>query len=524
MDIDPSKLGENEYNVLINGRSRYDNIQLVNKPVSISAELPAGNFQGCYAADRYAIAFVDGKAYYKDFLTGSNFIQIAGFQMDANVDYLYAMLVPASSRNFARTQGATVNSDVFLTSSVAASPQTVVVQDGVNQAELIDPTLGVRTSQNYGQWTVDSREYVPIGKQMAHVNNKLYIVSVDGKEIYHSVSGRPLDFVVAIDGAGDKIDLTEAGGGAGVVSISVDYNAITCIAPAAADGALLVTSSKNSYMLVPLQRYVYGEPEYTHINLFATGAVNQFSVADILGDTAIVSFSGIHSFNAARQLRNEGKNAPFSSSVYKLFEGAVQSNPCSVNFDDYAMFSVNTIYGAGVLVYDTLRKTFNGIDIYEGISPIEMFAEVKIAGVRKLLFMTADGIYCFGDSDETETCKVLTRQYSSVDPKLEMKPTKASLMFCCVDEDATGSFRVFMDRQSRNSYPFSLVAPLVPSVGAEVPIAADSQDNVKSLGRDISAEYRGNKLQLLIEWSGSSELNALSLDFDHKNQVNSPKS
>lgn len=521
LDSDPAKLQENEYQLLINGRSRYDNIELINAPLLLTA-LGGVNFQGLYAAGRYAIVFIDGLAYYKDFQSGGNFTQIPDFQMDANVDYIYAVLVPSSNRNLFRKAGTNANADIILTSVTAASPQSIVVQDGVNQPMLIDPSLGVREANTYGKWTTDDREYVPIGKQMAYVNNKLYIVSIDGKEIYQSVTGRPLDFVVAIDEDGNKLSAVEEEHGAAAVSIGVDFNAITLIASGSVDGSLLVTTDKNSYLLVPTNTYVYGEPEYIYDDLFSTGALNQFCVTDILGDTALISFSGIHSFNAARQLRNEGQNAPFSSSVYRLFKGIVQSSPCCVNFDDYAMFAVDTIYGSGILVYDTMRGKFNSLDIYDDIGYIKMFAEVKVQGVRKLLFLTTTGVYEFEGGDVTATCKLLTKQYSVLQPTIEHKPHKAHALFSEVNNSINGSVRAFADNQSKNSYGFSITAGEA-ATDSEIPIPLTSKDNVKSVGRDIGAELTGNKLQLLLSWSGGGELTSLSLKSSEKKRDTSAR-
>jgi len=76
--------------------------------------------------------------------------------------------------------------------------------------------------------TEDRREYVPVGKQMLWHDGILYVVSPNGKQIFRSVTGRPLDFMVNITPSGDK-DPLEAVGGASSVSHSVDFEPITSI-------------------------------------------------------------------------------------------------------------------------------------------------------------------------------------------------------------------------------------------------------------------------------------------------------
>ncbi len=63
---DISKLGENEYWILINARVRKNVVEAVNLPLNVSSDLPVGEtFQDITAAGGLLIAFVGGKAYYK---------------------------------------------------------------------------------------------------------------------------------------------------------------------------------------------------------------------------------------------------------------------------------------------------------------------------------------------------------------------------------------------------------------------------------------------------------------------------
>ena len=123
-----------------------------------------------------------------------------------------------------------------------------MVQDGINQPWLIQLNeliniLTARKLNTYNQWSnvssgANSREYVPIGKQMMYLNSILFIVAPNGRSIYRSVSGRPLDFMVNIDVDGKKVP-SEIIGGAASVSFAADFDEITCITPVATEAFLL---------------------------------------------------------------------------------------------------------------------------------------------------------------------------------------------------------------------------------------------------------------------------------------------
>ena len=125
--------------------------------------------------------------------------------MDRSAE-IFVQAVPASTQNFLRkeTNVAGASLELDMENTVQRTVAAIIVQDGINQPKIIEISGGKatdRVSKTYAEWidgTYTSREYIPIGKQMAFFNNKLFVVSTDGTEIYHSVSGRPMDFVVAI--------------------------------------------------------------------------------------------------------------------------------------------------------------------------------------------------------------------------------------------------------------------------------------------------------------------------------------
>ena len=92
----------------------------------------------------------------------------------------------------------------------------------------------------------------------------------------------------------------------------------------------------------------------------------------------------MRSFNAVMQSKNEGRNSIFSLKVARLFKDVVQdTRKCAaIVFDDYALFACNTIFGHGILVFDTLTKQFVSFDQLTddsnaNIGPIIDFAKVE---------------------------------------------------------------------------------------------------------------------------------------------------
>jgi hypothetical protein len=315
---------------------------------------------------------------------------------------IFVQAVPASTQNFLRkeTQVAGAALELDTTVTVQKTVSSIIVQDGVSTPRVIEisgGTVSDRTAKTYAQWsdsTHTSREYIPIGRQMAFFNNKLFVVSTDGTEIYHSASGRPMDFVVAVDNDGKKINADETIGGAPGTSYTVGYNQITALRVLNTD-ALFVSTLGGSYAVsLDYSFMVFGEPSFTKQFLFTANSINQKSFIELLGDFAFIDPEGLRSFNAVRQSKNEARNSVFSLKVARLFKGVVQvSSKCAaITFDDYALFACNTIYGHGVLVYDILTQQFVSFDQFTdatgNIGPIMEFAKVETNNKRELFAIT----------------------------------------------------------------------------------------------------------------------------------------
>lgn len=527
---DGSRVAANEYPLLINGRHRNDIIEQINSPVD-QTPLGVTNIQGCYAAGDYSVLFAAGKAYYKDeSIVGSTYVQITGFEMSPVAPILYACAIPASTINSQRklvSGTGDITKGVVLLGVGASSPQALLVQDGINQPWIILSDGTARVTQVYNNWTQDNREYVPVGLQMLYQDGILYIVSSDGSQVYRSVTGRPLDFMVIIDSNGDKLP-SESDGGAASISFKVDFAPITTIAPLSSpDGSFYVSTARTSYAVTPdFTQTVYGEPQFVSTFLFTTGAVNNFSVCDILGDTAIVDYSGIRSFNSVSQYRFEGKNSPFSNKVSGLLTNIKQTNSACITHDNYALFYVTTVFGSGVLVFDTTTKCWSSLDLLSPLTAeaVLMFCEVKTKTSRKLLCITRSHVFELYPSVGTpEFVGYYTPEFNSNDPQICQKSTNLKLGFVNVTTSGTVYARLVEDGKigalkTTRVRNVSLTDP----VRAVPPIKHGSKDSARNVVVPLLDVAKSCwKCGLYIRWSFKGALNTVKLFSNPEPAMNS---
>lgn len=520
--FEATKLQKTEYPLLINGRSRYNIIEPIKKPDPQAFPIAVANVQSIYAANTLVLAFADGKAFYKDLILNTQFIQIPGFQMDANVASIYAELVPASTINFKRQSvNGNASSVVNLTDKIGGSPLCVLCQDGVNQPWLIFPDGSTRITQNYNQWTVDNREYVPVGTFMFYgADGVLYIVSPDKKRILRSVTGRPLDFVIIIDVNGDKLPLEQAGG-ADASSHAFSYNKITAISRIPApDATFFASTATNTELITPRQdSLIFGEPTFRNTPLTSTGVQNPYCVVDILGDTAFIDMEGIKEFNSVLQLKYEGNNSPFSAKISKLFNGIKQSNTaCTVSFNDYSMFSVDTVFGPAVILYDNIMQRYVGLDIYAGVAKIKQFASARVDNIRRLFFITVDNkCYEAFAGANFETCQHYIGEFAAGDSGIEQVINSVKLTLTEVFEDGTIYASIYEDSVKNNTILHENVTGT--SNQQVIPVDIPNGQSVKDSVRNVMFNFKLAsklcwKVGVLLSWNFNAKLSNALIECD----------
>lgn len=529
--VDPTRLQNNEYPLLVNGRTRYGVVEPVLLPANADPQgsLSGMNIQGVYSAGPFLLVFADGKAYYRNVLLplAAFTLVTGGFTLNPLATTVWAEQIPASFMNFGRTlvEPDNILGGVKLFGSVNGSPQCVIAQDGESQPWLVFEDGTSRLAQTYEQWNLDQREYVPVGSMMMYLNGILYIVgdkmfqstTLKRRQIFRSVTGRPLDFVVNIAPSGGK------GGDASTTSYNIDYDEITSIRRMNSNnGSFFLSSAKNSYLVLPVLDALAGfnEPRFTNTPLFNTGPLNQFSMADKIGDACFIDFGGIRSFNAVLQDRNEGRNLPFSKKVALLFTTLIQEATAAISYDDYVFFSVNTIYGYAILVYDTIQECWIGLDIPDNFQEGEVvlqFCEVKIGVTRRLFCRTsANRIFELFAGTTYATVRLYIGEWCSNDPKVEEQPNVVKFVFSNLETAGDISITPFVDGKSYVVLAENLQATTVPFVTPlQFPFGDATQDVVRNINVSLSGVVdNGWKVGFLIQWAFAAELTHILAECD----------
>ena len=456
---DITKLKEDEYWILINARVRKNAVEAVNLPLDVTNNLSiGGNIQDITAAGSLLVGFAGGQAFYKQ--TNGTWQPISSFTMGSTAPRVFTALIPSSTVNFTRAVTSSTGT-LTLGGAVGATPSALVVMDGVRQPWIIFPDGSSRVTGTYVSWSIAVPEYVPIANFPMFYNGVLYAVAAETlspgaatkyNQIVRSVTGAPLNFVVAVTPTGDKTSASEADGGALAMATNVDYNNVTCLAPMNAnDGGFFVGTQNSSFLVYPdYNNLIYAEPTFRNQSITSIGPLNPDSVVDVLGDVAFVHDTGIRSFNGITQFRFEGRNAPFSGPINSLIDGITQTSAATGTHDNYALFAVTTIYGNGILWYDMLLQKFVSLDIYPGVGTILKFASTLDNGTRYTYFMTATGVYRLFGSEQKAT---VTLYGSEIVPSDDYKSVKMQLLrmgFNAVAAGGTVEASLFVNGQYCN--------------------------------------------------------------------------
>ncbi len=377
------------YALLTNCRVRNNVVEPVRGPLEL--DIPPGTMQNLSAFDTNILLFSGGIPYYRA-ITASLWTVISGGNLSNTPARIYTEVIPGSEVNHKRTTGGVLD----FTTPVGSSRACVFCADGVSQPIVIFPDGSCRATNTWAKWTATNREYVPVCSIPKFVGAKLYVAMKDSDgrltQIAHSVSGRPLDFVLLLNSDGDKAGSTEPEFGAPALRFHVGYDELTALSKInAADGAFIATTARTtSYVIPDFNRLIAGEPTHIRQPLFDVGSFGPEAITDINGDTAVVYPGGIRTFNGVSQLKFQGKNAPLNRQIQNLTASGLQTTGATCQFDNYTGFAVSTKYGPGIVWWDQTLGVFVAVDIWAGVGQILEFASVITPTVNKLYFRTDD--------------------------------------------------------------------------------------------------------------------------------------
>lgn len=530
-------LGEGEYLWLINARNRFGYNEPILKHKSLTEGLPLGKTQGIYAIGNVLLAFIGGLGYYQQD-GDTTWTRLQDFALDGLTDEYWMQAVPSSSMNFVRKAATNINAPITLTTDfkVSGTPQCVVVQDGINQPWLIiydtvNQIFTAREAKNYAAWTnissnLNDREYVPIGKQMTFIDGILFIVSPDGSKVYRSITGRPLDFMINVDTNGNKLP-TEVDGGAQTVSFNFDADMITCLQGTSIPQSFIYGTARNTRICTfDYTQTIFGEPRFSVTTKLNSGILNQYAVTDILNDTASIDYDGVKSFNAVQQLRFRGRNSIFSLSISRLLKSSAtkrikQTSSVCVNFDDYAIFNLDTRYGNLMCIYDTLSEKWVALDITV-VSQIKQFAIVETLTTSKLYAITTSNeLFQLFAGPLTETAMLKTKAFTAAEPSnediryplktttVEHKSAYLRLMFNSGTFDGQCTVLEWVDEQlSHDNVETKPLKGVVCGVKFPVrpPIRPDTEQQVDNPMFSLTRGLNGKKISCVVIWSNDAQL------------------
>lgn len=490
------------YPLLFNGRTNRGTIAPVRRHQQ-DTTLPSGTYQAIVAIGDYVLVVISGVPYWKNVATGGGWNEVAGFTpLLATAEEVYAVLMPTGTNRLLYSE-----SDVpTYGAAVANTPQCLLLADGVTQPQLIFPDGSTRPAFEYTDWTPNRPEYVPVGHFPVVSGVKSYMASRDKTVIYQSRSGRPLDYVVVTDEDG------RADGNADALVTAVDYNALTSI-QASANGGIIATTLGATYAIEPSDTdTLFGEPILQSRLLFPVGCVNWKSSVDILGDSAFISQSGIQSFNTVLQTQRESNNYPLGARIARYLVNP-QSATAAINYDTYALFAVNTVYGEVVAVFDTTTQQFVSFDT--GFGKVRQFAVHRSGSEVRLWFINTDNeLYEAYASEEFATTTVLLGDYSVVDPEVrDHTVSEVFASFVNLTSAVDVRMALYADERTVLDSQWTIGSDdlLEPPAPGPLPPFTDQQRATNIVASAV-AKKQAKATSLWLQWRGGAELAAVSLE------------
>lgn len=529
-------IAEDGYLWGINVRPRFGFQDPIPRHVKLTG-LPPGNKQGLVSVGNVLILFAAGSAYYQ--LDGQTiWTLISPFAMSQDVDEYFTAVVPASYINYKRNllnPADYTKVGVNANFKINGTPAALVVQDGVSQPWLIifDGAVPLaRQCKSYADWgsTLDvtnNQEYVPIGKQMFyHTDGQLLIVARDGLSVYRSITGRPLDFMVAVDINGDKLPL-EQDGGATQVSFAFDYEPITYIGPINIPSSFIIATAHTVRIItLDYANTIFGEPRFFESGNIQAGVVNHKSFIEILGGYAFMTFDSAVTFDAVQQLKFAGRNSIFALSLAKILKDVKQTKSCVTTWSNYALFNIDTVWGNAVAVYDMLLSKWVSIDITE-VTLVKNFAQVESLAQTRLYALTSlgDVFYMFGSTTETYMAQTRTRSFVATETNTEHKCQHLRVMFNGGTTDGICRVIEYVDEQA---YTNDVDKPLPASISGvtypvKPPVIPSTKNRVDNPTYSFTEGLMGKKLSYIIQWTNNARLIEFELTTSWKKSLISNK-
>lgn len=493
--FDATKTPRNSYPLALDVQMRRNVVRPRNRHAK--QPTPEGEFQGLYAVGSKLYLFAAGSAYVRDIATDLYFQEISGWTTVAASLRVYAERLPITFNLFNRRASSVEVTTLYFNNSLAAYPECLWVGNGVDPEQVIYPDGTAEIIGDFDGWTQNDPSYVPIGTVRCFTADKGFVMSPNGLKLYSSVTGRPTDYVIQIDNAGNKVADADS------FYAAVSAEAVTALKPAD-NGTVIATTAFGTFTVTPDYNVTFfGEPFLRVKPLFPVGAVNDRSFVNLNGDVAFISFTGIHTFNQTRQDRVESSNAPLGRKINGLLANP-QSDTCAVDFDDNALFAVNTIYGRGVMVYDNSLEQFTSLDLSFG--HVTQFAVVTdpTSGPRLFFINAANELYEAYADDTKLAGRIYLGDFTAQGSGIDSRVDSVLLTFTNVRAGGQVRCKLWIDGEMRGEQVQELQASALPAGDDAIP-RVDVQ-NTAQLQFNFEGRVEGARVGIWVEWDADAEL------------------
>lgn len=504
--FDATKTPRNSYPLALDVQMRRNVVKPRNRHALQTT--PTGEFQGLYAVGSKLYLFADGRAYVRDVAGDIYFQEITGWtQIDPSIR-VYAERLPITFNLFNRRATSVEVTTLYFNASLAAYPECLWVGNGRDNEQVIYPDGTAELVGDFDAWTQTDPSYVPIGTVRCFTADKGFVMSPDGLKLYSSVTGRPTDYVIQIDNAGNKV------ADANSFYAAVSAEAVTALKPAD-NGTVIATTAFGTFTVTPdYNTTFFGEPFLRVRPLFPVGAVNDKSFVNLNGDVAFISFTGIHTFNQTKQDRIESSNEPLGRKIFGLLDNP-QTDTCAVDFDDNALFAVNTIYGRGVMVYDNSLEQFTSLDLSFG--HVTQFAVVTdpVSGPRLFFINAANELYEAYASDTRLTGRIYLGDFTSNNSGIDSRIDTVVLTFTNIRAGGQVRCTLWMDGEKRGEQVQSITADALPAGDDSIP--RFNVVNTKQVQFNFEGRVESSRVGVWLEWDADAELANMAMYGDATN-------
>lgn len=468
--FDSTKPPENTYRIGINTRARKNVLAGAFKPIKITT--PNAIHQAIFSLDDKLVVIIGGVPHiYND--ASRTVTEIPGAaSLSPTATFVYHESVPAPDNPFVVTGN---NFSKTYVPAVNQIPAVTVLQDGETQPRILTPELVCRAAGTYAAWTYDGPEYIPIGRQMCYSSGtkKLFVASPDGRRVFQSVSGRPLDFVLNFNST-TGVKQSDAEGSSIVVSA-----ARLVLLAAAQTGGFIAATRHGAFSANPSADYplAFGEPYLKPDPLFPVGAVSHLCISTANGESVFVSPGGIQSFNEVMQYQNESNNTAFGAPISDYIIQPI-TRACAIRANSYTFFGMDTVFGSGILVFDNQIGAFVSIDL---VGAVKEFAILDNNGQSRVFFITyTNEMYELPLYSGTPSAFHVYLGEFTTTPEAQQKPDRVCLTLNNVRNagEVTVDFvvdRVVVDTQSRAITGNETAPTLVRTTPVDLPTEGETK-------------------------------------------------